>query len=81
MPTMRTDRGAVVSVRRAQRVPRQRTMRRSRVRLLGRARGMRESDLLVRGDDTGMFGLLCAGTRQRPGVGGGVQHVGRITLR
>jgi len=54
--TMRTPRGAALSLRRAQRVLR--ATRRSRAVLLVLTRRLREGDLPGRGEDTRMFGLL-----------------------
>ena len=66
--TIRTACGAAVSVRRTKRAPRQRLTRRSKVFQLCLTRVLRERDLAVRGEDTRMFGLLCAGMRQPAGV-------------
>jgi hypothetical protein len=66
--TIRTGRGAAVSVGRTKRAPRQRLTRRSKVFQLCLTRVLRERDLKVRGEDTRMFGLLCAGMRQPAGV-------------
>ena len=65
---IRTARGAAVSVRRTKRAPRQRLTRRSEVFQLCLMRVLRERDLAVRGEDTRMFGLLCAGMQQPVGV-------------
>ena len=63
---MRTARGALLRVRRAHRLPRQRLTRRSSVFLLVLTRVLREEDLSVRGEDTRMFGLWCG----RAAIGG-----------
>jgi len=64
--TIRTISGAAVSVRRTKRAPR--LTRRSKLFQLGLTRVLRERDLAVRGEDTRMFGLSCAGMRQPAGV-------------
>src|SRR5258706_12314220 len=64
---MRTARGAAVSVRPTKRAPRQRLTRRSKGFQLCLTRVLRERNLAVRGEDTRMFGLLCAGMRQPAG--------------
>ena len=65
---IRTARGAAISVRHTRRAPRQRPTPRSKVFQLCLTRVLRERDLAVRGEDTRIFGLLCAGMRQPGGV-------------
>jgi len=64
--TIRTARGAALSVRCTKRAPR--LTRRSKLFQLCLTRVLRERDLAVRGEDTRLFGLLCAGMRQPAGV-------------
>src|SRR5258706_15089934 len=81
--TIRTACGAAVSVRRTKRAPRQRLTRRSKVFQLCLTRVLRERNLAVRGEDTRMFGLSCAGMRQPAGgggLGGGFRLVQRRTM-
>ena len=59
---------SALSVRRAHRAARQLLTRRSNVFQLVLTRVLRERDLAVRGEDTRMFGLLCAAKRQPAGV-------------
>jgi hypothetical protein len=66
--TIRSARGAVVSVRRAKRRRRQLLTRRSNLFQLCLTRVLRERDLAVRCEGTRMIGLLCAGMRQPAGV-------------